>query len=62
MSAAPKKSEDRGVIAWMVKNRVTPNLIMIFLLAFGLCYDFGQNHLVYGICPFLPQSCPIQSD
>ncbi len=26
----------RGVIAWMVRNRVTPNLLMIFLLAGGL--------------------------
>jgi len=36
MSGNRRFSEDRGPIAWMVHNRVTPNLLMIFLLLGGL--------------------------
>jgi multidrug efflux pump subunit AcrB len=32
----PPKSTHTGIIAWMVGNRVTPNLIMIFLMVGGL--------------------------
>ena len=30
------EGEDRGLLAWMVHNRVTPNLLMLFLLLGGL--------------------------
>jgi len=36
MSGKQGTSENRGPISWMVHNRVTPNLLMIFLLLGGL--------------------------
>ncbi|BCR06464.1 multidrug resistance protein [Desulfuromonas versatilis] len=36
MSALPRKRRERGPLAWMVQNRVTPNLLMLFLLLGGL--------------------------
>jgi multidrug efflux pump subunit AcrB len=36
MSSKHRSSESRGPIAWMVHNRVTPNLLMIFLVLGGL--------------------------
>ena len=36
MSEARRARPPRGVIAWMISNRVTPNLLMVFLLLGGL--------------------------
>lgn len=36
MARPERKSKLRGAIAWMVYNRVTPNLLMLFLLVGGL--------------------------
>ena len=36
MSDNPSLSESRGPVSWMVHNRVTPNLLMLFLLLGGL--------------------------
>ncbi len=36
MSTESKPSGLPGIVAWMVDNRVTPNLIMVFLIAGGL--------------------------
>ncbi len=47
MSEEKKAPEHRGVIAWMVNNRVTPNLLMIFLLGFGLIFAFTIKKEVF---------------
>lgn len=36
MKSARREAWQRGPLAWMVRNRVTPNLLMIFLLLGGL--------------------------
>lgn len=36
MKSTRREAWQRGPIAWMVGNRVTPNLLMLFLLLGGL--------------------------
>ncbi|MDJ0763867.1 MAG: efflux RND transporter permease subunit [Myxococcota bacterium] len=48
MSADTSSAGDKkGIIAWMVNNRVTPNLIMLFLLFGGLFVSFQIKKEVF---------------
>ena len=50
MTAAPKQTRRgsrRGPIAWMVHNRVTPNLLMLFLIVGGLFMSFRIKQEVF---------------
>ncbi len=40
-------NEERGVIAWMVKNRVTPNILMFVLIFGGLIFSFKIKQEVF---------------
>ena len=53
-----ERAEGGGVIAWMTRNRITPNLIMLVLLVGGL-EDWHVGRLVrwwIGTVPDLPVS------
>ena len=47
MSQVEHHSDKKGAIAWMSKNRVTPNLLMLFFIIGGLLTSFQIRKEVY---------------
>jgi multidrug efflux pump subunit AcrB len=47
MNASLPNPDDRGSIAWMVRNRVTPNLLMLVLLVGGLFAALNMKQEVF---------------